>query len=448
MLFVRISFSLFLWLIIGLEGVNSQSLEKELYALDIEQVSHLGTSETARAMYWVDIVRRISRENPSDHTAKGLLFEIDILIDEMSNATPGEEWEAAHRAFRNALTSPKLTERIFEELGFDKLSAAVISRVKATLEVESKRLAKNSTSAAPSLAGELLTRYLKISDEQSDRIADVVSVANEKLLTNEFLTPLRELSDQRWNSILEVLNPSQRKEAKRLAGRPIEWFRIGGQSELLETGFLEASPSFHSHKASELGKVGVRLDRLNDVELEKNGIFVVQGVCLAMVFDRFIWDEVSLSDSQRESIAGDFQDELRDSGWASAGGDMLYFHQLLVDDASLPDNLAEILDEEQEIRFRQIEFQILTGKAFQPCVGIIHPVVYEHLNLSHSQRVDIKRIADEFEKDKIPLTEQLSKFQLEVKKHLEMELLDVLHPHQLVMYQELKGIIVPRFKAN
>jgi len=419
---------------------NAQPLEKELYSLDLDQVRRFGMSQESRAFYWVDRIHDLARRCPDNEAAQLIVDEISALRRELADAPPGKENDAAFERYKSAISSNQMIMRIFDSVEIDQMTFQVSELIKKKLKVETTRLARDSTSARTPFESELLGVYLKFSDDQNSKIKEAIASTTAQLNDCVELEELEALSLQRWESILKVLNDEQRSNAKRLVGTPFQWFRIPSGNPLLDAAnLLKSGPSVDGLKSFKLLKRGVNVESLSLAELEREGVVLLPGVTYYMLYNRFVWDSISLSEEQREDILNSVRKTLKNSIRVSPHGDEMYMHQLLTGSSTFPKLLSDVFEDEQVRKFCQIEFQVLAGREFRSTAGLANPLAASSLELKPKQLRAIEKIGFDFDRTSAPLIERLNLSRKEIASKLEQKLRSVLSNDQLGLYLKLIG---------
>lgn len=425
-------------------SIYGQPLEKELFKLDLLYVQKHGDSPAARARYWYYRALAITRKSNEYPELESIVARVDLLKRAVVDAPDKEAYQIALEQYKKAISDPSISEEVVNAVGVDRLTEIIVAGLKESLLVE---IASNSNSVLYSevlLASPSLQKYLGLSPEQQEEITTIIQTSGEQLrigAKDEF-DKLKFHSDDRWQKIQQVLTHAQRIEANRLVGQPIEWFRCIGENALKNKDYLSSGPTSSGLKAEEFERklhlAGREISDATSKEFEEHEVFLYPCVTHAMIFDKFFWDELEFSIEQRQELQvrkGKAWKVINESHVTYSGYDRLYLQQILNEQAKPPVPVSDFLTSDQCKWMLQMEFQVLT-KHFDS-VGILNPIVKQHLDLSPNQVSRIEVISTRFDELSKPLLAKIDEARKEIRKEIGLEVKGVLSTTQTRRLDEL-----------
>lgn len=427
--------------------------KKEVYELDFLHNQRFGNDDVLVAQYWTQMAeqelkmleagKRPELGNQAEvyQRLKEALAPIDELTAILSNLPRGPERDMVLDDLAKTLKSDEIAERVFEILGAEHCARLATERVSQEMEVRQADLARNVAAVRTYLADNTFAELLKLTDEQKKQIQKEIEKANKKLEStiNRLLDQLHDISDRRWNAMIETLDNEQGKQATNLLGKPIEWFRTSTPPEFRNSVNGYGGLTITGRKATELNpKDGQALSDIPEPELEKHGIEFFDSLVYQMLFETSLWDEFELVDAQKEELKTEIRSRLNDNVMvAPRGAERLEL--LLQNKADYPKTITDLLLPTQLKWFRQMELQIRLGPEYTSTVGLTHPRIVELLRIGNKEKHELSEIGSNYEEQEKEITGKMAAERQVVQSQLIIELSKILSDEQREIYRKHTG---------
>ena len=344
-----------------------------------------------------------------------------------------------------------IAKRVFDALGPEKAQLRVSQRVFRSLKSLAEASKTNAFSQTTFLENEDFASILKLSDSQKNAIAELVDKVSENVRYGSPVLQKKweDLLSGHYEQVCGVLTASQRKVVEALVGEPVQWFRCVEEKQLRSRIFGVGGASFIGaacHRYAE--KTGKNVYQQTASELKGHGIVFFHGHQYEMLKSPFVWDEVELSEEQREKLRVGLDKFISDKGIVVPNQNLHRLENLLKDKASVyPNYIVELLSAEQLGWFKNMEFQVLTGQ-FESSFGILHPLSIRNLELKKSQLDELKNLADEFMNEAELLDEELKESRVKVVGEFRKKIGDVLLERQVLLYEKITGSKLEEMKMG
>ena len=307
------------------------------------------------------------------------------------------EFKEAMRAQKILMRDQATAFKVFEAIGPERASLLAIRASARALQSMADK-PSNDVQGNSLLNLDIVAELLELTDDQRVKISDI---------TKEFTKPFKKGSERdfddydqllsdHWEKLLSVLKSEQRSSAIRLIGSPVNWFRAGKNESLRRRDFV-AKPGIAAVTGLERVEWGAGVKKPNVYQMSRNeldsvGIRVIPSSSFEMFRSNFVWDELELTDDQREKMK-QFN--------VSPSVSLPRFQEsrlseLLNGEANYPIELSDVLLGNQLELFQQVELQVLTG-VYEGSVGLAHPQMLAKLQVSKTQQSEIDLLVKEFE---------------------------------------------------
>jgi hypothetical protein len=342
-----------------------------------------------------------------------------------------------------------IARNVFNTLGPETVAQKVNWIVNHEVQLGISKSLLNSNSVECLILEKRLAACLKLTDQQRDRIEKLANETGDQLRVGpgkEF-TDLQSLFRDHWIQIQQALDSSQRKEAKRLVGEPIHWYRSVRKLSYRGTNSGHMSFRMIGKEFFLAEKLGKEVSELTEEDFKNEGIELVHDHFFLMLQCPFIWDELELSKRQRQQIQSGFFDYVKKEAHLIPGNHKLRLNDILIGKAELPNYVVKNFLEDQQTAVRHYEFQILTGD-YETSFGLLHPQVKVHLELTKSQDVDLTEMAKKFEEQRNELEQKLAIRREKMQSEFSDKVAAILTKEQHDLYTRFTGKTIGTDRAN
>jgi len=428
--------------------------KREIYELDFLYKARAGTSERAVAIYWNQLAKQEVNVIQSGRSllqgieaqqkladlriALAPIYEMEELRSNLSGAE-GQILLADHAALYE---SDEIAEKVFQVLGPEYCTRLALKRLNLDLEIKREEQVRDWSSVTTYLSNETFATLLEMSDKQKkDLKSELEKAENElKKTTTELLANLEAKSDRRWGDLLDILYAHQRKQAELLLGKPIEWFRLAKQpnSAIFDTWLSTGGVTNGSRSCEVKAADGRSSTEMSQDELSQHGIEFFDSLVLEMLFETQLWDEMELTEQQREELTKRIRKELNMNVLAMPDG-AARFPQLLQGKATYPKTVRDFFVPTQLEWFRQMELQIRLGKKYDSTVGLLNPTMMQVLALDPSQKTELGKVGEKYAQEERTLIGELVMARQKIQDELSVKLVAIMTPAQLKLYEKHTG---------
>lgn len=338
---------------------------------------------------------------------------------------------------------------VFNAIGADRAKLITNAMIINAAQSDFAKSQLNSNSVECLILEKRLAACLKLTDQQRERIEKLANETGDRLRVGpgkEF-TDLQTLFRDHWIQIQQALDSSQRKEAKRLVGEPIHWYRSVRKLSYRGTNSGHMSVRLIGKEFFLAEKLGKEVSELSEEDFNNEGIELVHNHFFQILQCPFIWDELELSKRQRQQIQSGFFDYLKKEAHLIPGNHKLRLNVILIGKAELPNYVVKNFLEDQQTGVRHYEFQILTGD-YETSFGLLHPQVKTHLELTKSQDVDLTEMAKKFEAQRNELEQNLAVRREKMQSEFSDKVAAILTKEQHDLYTRFTGKTIGTDRAN
>lgn len=425
---------------------------KELFQLVINVNEDFEASEQVMASYFINLgeshlntlqrLEESGKATASDIKQKQRLEAALLPVSSLNRKRVGETATAGSAIKRSGPQyDPAIAEEVFEIVGAEKMTSAIQAQVFYKVKRRVQRLQMNSHGPMCLLLDDKFAKSVGVSDSQVQQIKKLTETTSKTFRSGpgkEF-SDLEQLYREHWQDMLQQLDTKQRKTAEKMIGAPVQWFRC---IEPVQFRQLDGKTPLLTNYDLRIADLAKKLEKdmktLTYDDLEKEGLTVFHMHFRRMLSMNFVWDELELSVSQRKKLHADFVErKLKDMFLiANAAGSRL--DQILSGDSHLPEYTKDNFTEHQQQWLKHFEFQMLTGE-YVSSFGLMHPGVINVLEMSDDQRAKIRRLRNDFEKQRSMLMSKLYQRRDEVLKQYNEDIARILTDKQHEMYTLYTG---------
>lgn len=382
----------------------------EVYQLDPVYINRRGTSFEAQTTYFNSMgitelqnLRTEQFNGTIDEFSLARLVALEDVLspvmaiqEKFAQELSSEEFKKAMESQSELMRDPTTAFGVFEAIGPER--ASLLAMRASARALESMVNPNEHTQGNSILKLDIVAGLLELTDDQKVRIDEI---------TEEFSEPLRkgsksdfgdydQLLSDHWKKLLSILGPEQRSSAVRLVGSPVNWFRAGKNETLRQRNF-SAKPGAAAVTGLESVDWGAEdtnpnIYQMSREELESKGIRVIPSSSFEMFRSKFVWDELELTDDQREKMKRFTVSPSVSLPRFQAGR----LSEIIDGETDYPTELSDVLVDSQMEFFQQIELQVLTG-SHESSVGLAHPKMVITLRTTETQQAKINSLAKEFE---------------------------------------------------
>lgn len=368
---------------------------------------------------------------------KGLLSEVEIQYLDLLEAslapiyeTGGDPYEKAKEMGPDLMT---VVVQVYAVIGQDPITEFAIKQAVQKIESDAKARAKlKKIPESVSLFGELKD-ILEFSSDQSEAFDKLVADVEEnlsKVTSGEFSNQEKMLAEH-WDSLLEILDQSQKETVQSFINEPVQWFRRIGRSGFavrdFESGIHRSIPGPLLRFRTDDGR---GIFQLTPTEIRENGIEYVHAHIQMMLKDEFIWGELEFSEEQCERF------RMGMPIVSTSGYHKERLEELLSRKAEYPDTINDHLIESQLESLPSIELQYLTSE-FESSVGLLHPVMCDFLSLTAGEKKKIKSVAKAYADRRRSQMQQVLSDRKRVLLDFRMEFEGILTAKQKVRFKKM-----------
>lgn len=430
---------------------------KEVYKRDFLHVEKSGSSDATISMYWIQAAKKemyrleaefyrggLKEQNMIDAASQIRNSIAQVLEREelLSNFPPGQPRDEIVKEILQLYRDPSIAEAAFAAIGRDRAIEITSERIGLEIADGLKDASKSWQSLSIDLEHKQFSEQLGLTKDQERKVGKIIENESDQFEqeTNNELQKQHELSLERWEQILEQLNQEQQKEAKRLFGKPVEWFRV---SSHLDNSRDEYWLPVHTASAGRIVQVTgssqeVSLFNEDREELAKHGVELIDSLVNAMLFAEHLWVEYELVEDQKSKIIGDIRKQLAKNSIVRPMHQSR-FEMLVSGTADYPKSVEDLFLPSQLEWFRQIELQIRCGRRHDPTVGVLHREIASELGIDARQRKAIQGIGDRYKESEVAMIEALKSKRAEAISSIRRQLAEVLTESQLTNYRNLTG---------
>ena len=326
-------------------------------------------------------------------------------------------------------------DKVFLILGPARAMELATGRAIRAVRNRSKATARTAFSPTTFVTSKKVSEYLALTEEQRKNLNRLVTHATAKMRygSDGHLDKIRALLEQHWKSLLEELDDNQQSAVKKLIGEPIQWFRSTEKQALRARDFsARGGPMVNTGRLVVAGRTLGEIQ----VEVEKLELEFMHSHVFEMITSPFIWDELDLAAEQRTQMGSKatFKNVVALPSFSEDRISKL----LEKGEIRYPRAISDILTKHHSELLRMMELQILTGK-YESSVGLLHPSVSKHLDLSLNQANKIRVLSIKFEKDSMLLSKELGDDRKLTQDEFDKSVSSILTEEQKQLLSRLTG---------
>ncbi len=344
-------------------------------------------------------------------------------------------------SLQDVFANADVSEAVFHALGEETAVRLVYERMGKSIKSLATASA-NASSPALALDTDVIAQILKLSKQQQEDFEKLTEQQKKDTRTaaRPDLTRLETLLQRHWRALLATLSTEQQKSAVELPGEPVQWFASDG-SQPYRRITSSVNTEVMNFGVDDRTEDGRSVYEMSTEELEQNEVQVVCAHVLRMIRDPFVWEELELTDEQKNDIRK--VRFFKTLGLSNRHQDRIT--NLLHGDAELPKAVSAVLNAEQINWFKQMEIQILCSE-YESSVGLLHPQLSAHLGLTNVQVDDIRELSDKYANESRLIWKSLREKRSDVNAKHAVKVEELLDEEQRGIFARVKKVIFPTSK--
>lgn len=345
------------------------------------------------------------------------------------------------KEFYRLLKDPLLARQTFDVIGPEYVAGHLQKQMLQSINQRIKDSQLRQSESGSLLVDEVIAEVLGLNEKQKEQIKKSIEATDKKIRegTSKEFEDLEKLYREHWEKICRDLNTKQREKAVALIGEPIHWFRNPGGLPFLsdESGFVRfmVINSKVRNLARSLGKT---MADLNEDELAEADVDFFYNHFFQMMRTRFVWDELELSESQRNRLQQDFRLQSNENLYVINGQEDKRLVRIIKEVAKFPSYVHDSFNDKQQQWLKNLEIQLLTFK-YRSTIGILHPEIVSDLEITSAQQTKIKKLGEQFDKKRIQIEQNIVESQNKIKSEMLEEIGKVLSEKQREVYKNITG---------